>query len=59
VTFPVLAGYWNSLMPVVRAGYSAGHSEFVDALVVATLLFVPTIAGFVFWAGTLVRRKGV
>jgi hypothetical protein len=59
VTVPVCAGYWGSLIPALREGYSVNPSDFLDSLAAATYFLVPTVAGFVFWAGALVRPKGV
>jgi len=58
VTLPVLIGYWDTIVPAVRAGYSANPSEFLDALSAATYFLTPTVAGFVVWAGAHVRPKG-
>jgi putative peptide zinc metalloprotease protein len=59
VTIPVCLGYWASVVPAFRVGYSANPSNFLDALTATLYFTVPTIAGFVFWAGTLMRPKGV
>jgi putative peptide zinc metalloprotease protein len=59
VTIPVCLGYWGSLVPAFRAGYSANPSDFLDALAASTYFLVPTVTGFVFWAGALIRPKGV
>jgi len=57
VTMPVAAGYWGSLIPALRDGYSVNPSNFIDSLAAATYFLVPTVAGFVFWAGALMRPK--
>jgi putative peptide zinc metalloprotease protein len=59
VTIPVCIGYWGSLVPAFRVGYTANPSDFLDALTASLYFLVPTMAGFVFWAGALVRPKGV
>jgi hypothetical protein len=58
ITIPVCVGYWGSLVPALRVGYSANPSDFLDALTASVYFLFPTIAGFVFWAGALMRRKG-
>jgi len=58
VTIPVCIGYWGSLVPALSVGYSANPSNFLDALTASLYFLVPTMAGFVFWAGALVRPKG-
>ncbi len=59
VTIPVTVGYWHSLVPALRGGYAANPSDFLDAFTAALYFLVPTIAGFVFWADSLIRPKGV
>jgi putative peptide zinc metalloprotease protein len=59
VTIPVCLGYWGSLVPAFRVGWAANPSEFLDALTASLYFLVPTMAGFVFWVGSLVRPKGV
>lgn len=58
VTIPVCFGYWGSLLPAFRVGYSANPSDFLDALAASMYFLVPTIAGFVLSAGALIRPKG-
>ena len=58
VTVPVFVGYWWSVSPAFRAGYSANPSDFLDALTASVYFLVPTIAGFVFWADAFIRPKG-
>ena len=59
VTIPVTVSYWGSLVGAFRAGYSQNPSNFLDALVVSLYFLVPTVAGFVFWAGSFARPKGI
>jgi len=59
VTIPVCIGYWGSLVPAFRVGYTANPADFLDALTASLYFLIPTMAGFVFWAGALVRPKGV
>jgi putative peptide zinc metalloprotease protein len=59
VTIPVFLGYWGSLIPAFRMGYSANPSNFLDALAASLYFFVPTMLGFVFWASALIRPKGI
>jgi putative peptide zinc metalloprotease protein len=59
VTIPVCIGYWGSLVPAFRVGWAANPSDFLDALTASLYFLVPTMAGFVFWVGSLVRPKGV
>jgi len=58
VTIPVCLGYWGSLVPAFRVGYAANPSDFLDALTASMYFLIPTMAGFVFWAGALIRPKG-
>jgi putative peptide zinc metalloprotease protein len=58
VTIPVCLGYWASVVPAFRVCYSANPSNFLDALTATLYFTVPTMAGFVFWAVTLMRPKG-
>lgn len=59
VTIPVCVGYWGSLIPALREGYSANPSDFLDSLAAAIYFLVPTVAGFVYWLAALMRHKGV
>ena len=57
VTIPLVVGYWGSLIPAFRDGYAVNPSNFIDSLAAATYFLVPTVAGFVVWAGALMRTK--
>jgi len=59
VTLPVSFSYLRDLTAAFRLGYSANPGNFADALVVATYVLAPLIAGFVLWIGGMVRRERI
>jgi hypothetical protein len=59
VTVPVCLAYIPNLAGVFRAGYSANPSNFADALVLTTCVFIPVTAGLALWVGGMLRRERV
>jgi putative peptide zinc metalloprotease protein len=58
VTIPLAIRYIRSLGEAFRIGFSANPSNFLDALLLAVYFLVPTIAGFILWARSMMRREG-
>lgn len=59
VTIPFCASYGASLLRAFRTGYAVNPADFLDAVLASCYFLIPTLAGFVLWARTLIRPKGV
>jgi putative peptide zinc metalloprotease protein len=57
VTIPVALSYIKNLAGVFKAGYSGNRYNFVDSIVLATVVLTPIIIGFVLWIRGMLRRE--
>ncbi|MBV8866329.1 MAG: hypothetical protein JO210_13130, partial [Acidobacteriaceae bacterium] len=57
-TIPVSLSYMKDLDRVIKAGYATNPANFIDAMVLATIVLVPTIAGLVLWLRGFFAREG-
>ena len=56
ITLPVLSRYTANLLNVLRAGYAAGPSDYIDSVLLYLFLVVPITAGTTLWIISIVRR---
>jgi len=55
VTIPLFAAYSKGIGASIRSGYAFHHYEFLDAVFLVILFFIPLVAGLALWMSSLYR----